>query len=64
MKKITYEEKACYLIQDFDQELVIEADTGSIIRMVSRFSGEQTTTIEYSREFDTVQNSDVIKPEI
>lgn len=63
VKKINYEKKDCYLIQDFCQEIVVEANTGNIIRMVSSLPEEQTTTFEYFREFDTVQDSDIIRPE-
>ena len=63
MKKINYDKKACYLIQDFGQEIVVEAETGTIIRMVSSLPGEQTTTIEYFREFDNVQDGDVARPD-
>ena len=63
VKKINYEKRDCYLIQDFGQEIVVEANTGNIIRMVSSLPEEQTTTFEYFREFDTVQDSDIIRPE-
>lgn len=63
VKKINYEKMDCYLIQDFGQEIVVEANTGNIIRMVSSLPEEQTTTFEYFREFDTVQDSDIIRPE-
>lgn len=63
VKKINYDKKACYLIQDFGQEIVVEAETGTIIRMVSSLPGEQTTTIEYFREFDNVQDGDVARPD-
>lgn len=63
VKKINYEKRDCYLIQDFGQEIVVEANTGNIIRMVSSLPEEQTTTFEYFREFDTVQDSDIIRTE-
>lgn len=63
VKKINYDKKACYLIQDFGQEIVVEAETGTIIRMVSSLPREQTTTIEYFREFDNVQDGDVARPD-
>lgn len=63
VKKINYDKKDCYLIQDFSQELVVEADTGIILRMVSSLPEAQTTTLEYFRELDTVQDSDVTRPD-
>lgn len=62
IQKIKFRSKESYLIQQYGNEFIIEADTGILIRYTSNF-GDDLSIQDYYIQTNKVQDTDVIRPD-
>ena len=55
--------KACYVIKGSSYERYIDKETGLAIRSIDKNSGQNDTIVDYEYTFNTVEDSDIVKPD-